>query len=635
MPYFDVCIPLKLKNLTYYYDKDEDLIGFAVKVPLKNKFYDGIVIKKVIPPTNIEIRPIETVLGQSYSKKFVDFLLWMSYYYISEPGSILRLTFFEEIIKLLRGKKKKKTTPERLSDGIIEEDFFNTLSVNQETVSKIIQAIHKRKYQAFLIHTPNMAYEMKIMLEVSKAIFKQIYPPQRFQTTNYNGTVLFILPEIRDVEALYCLMKNDYKDEVVMLHSDMKSSELFTSIEKIISGTVKIVIGTRFAIFAPIKKLAAVIISQESSWLYKAEESPKYHARECALMRGFIEECPVILCSNMPSVISYFNFIQKKFEFIDDFNQSSHPKIRIFRQPLKGVFHPEVALFLKSHAKEGVIVISPRAGYSLLRCTECEEVIKCNSCGHSMLFGKENRVIECFRCNIRKDAPVVCPYCQSTCLQPIGVGVERLKEELSMLFAGTEFAIGEFESDGDEINKVYVTRAGKIIKTYLPKFKLAVFVDFDFFLSIPDYRATENAFSKVLSAINLIKNNGAIFIQTSNPGNEIFKYIKQYNFRDFYLNELTYRRQVQFPPFARLMKLTVSVKKTAPKNILEDLKVFLQSNISGEIMGPLKGNINEFFFILRSKYKRKLTEEANQILENLRKFKGISYKIEIDPMRLL
>ncbi|GAB6183923.1 primosomal protein N' family DNA-binding protein [Thermodesulfovibrio hydrogeniphilus] len=636
MPYFDVSIPLKLKNLTYYHDIDEDLTGYAVTVPLKNKFYEGIVIKKVDKPPDIDIKPIKTVLGQAYTKRFVDFLLWMSFYYVSEIGSILRLTFFEEITNLLKGKKRRKISSKQLSDMIEEKNFFDSLSVNQETVSKIIQAINQRKYKAFLLHSPNIAYEMKMMLEVCTALCESTSNVEKLSAnTNCNGTALFILPEIRDVETMYNLIKDRVNDGVVMLHSNMRPSELFESIEKIMNDNAKIVVGTRFAVFAPIKKLDIIIVSQESSWLYKAEESPKYNLRECALMRGFIDECPVILCSNMPSVSSYFNVIQKKFEFINDFDKIAHPIIKVFRQPLKSVFNPEVTLFLKLHAKDGVLAISPRTGYSLLRCFDCGEVIKCENCGYSMLFRKEDRAIECFRCNIRKDVPISCPSCHSLSLHPIGVGVERLKEELSALFAGKEVSIGELDFEEDELKKIYVAHAGKIQKTYAPKFKYAIFVDFDFFLSIPDYRATENAFAKILSVRHLIKDDGLLFIQTLNLTNNFFRYIRQYSFKDFYIYELNHRREVKFPPFVRLIKLTVTLKRTGSKDILEKLKIFLKSNISGDIIGPLKRSEKEFLFILRSKNKRKLTEETNEAILNLSNFKGMSYKIEIDPVSLL
>ncbi len=630
MPYYDVSIPLKLKNLTYYYDKDEDLTGFAVRVPLKNKFYDGIVIKKTEKPLEIEqIKSIDTVWGQAYTRNFIEFLQWMSFYYIAEIGTILRLTFFEEITDILKGKKKRKRASTQSSDHA-DKTFFENLAFNQETVSKIIQAFCNQKYKAFLLHSPNIAYEIKILLQVLDALStrqpKSIY-------TQQEGTMLFILPEIRDVETVYQLIKDKFDNKVVKLHSEMKPSELFASIEKIMHDEAKVVVGTRFAIFAPVKKLSLVMLSQESSWLYKAEEPPRYHTRECALMRGFIEECPVVLSSSMPSVFSYFNVIRRKIELIDDFSCLPHPKIKILRQPFNRVFHQDVSFYLKLYEKENLLVISPRTGYSLLRCNDCGEIIRCEICGYSMIYQKEVRGIECFRCNLEQNAPLNCPYCSGISLQPIGAGVERLKEELSKLVADKQISIGELDFESTEIKGIYVAHAGKIRKTYSPIFKCAVFVDFDLFLSLPDYQAVENAFAKVLTVSQMLKDDGFLFIQTRSPENEIFRYIRRYNFKDFYHYELKHRHEVNFPPFVRIIKLIVKIKRANSTDTVEKLKNLLKYRIYGETIGPLKGQgRDEFIFILRSRDKKRFTEEANHYLDEIKNIKGISYKIEVDPV---
>lgn len=623
MPYFNVSIPLKLKTLTYQYDEELNLKGFAVQVPLRNRVVEGIVINKTDKPDKtVQIKKIQTVIGKAYEEKFIDFLQWMSSYYISEMGSVLRVTFFEEVIDLLSGRKSKKRLKEKNPPA--EPISFNVENyfLNNETISKIINLTRVGSYKTFLIQCPDFLYEIKLMIKVVRELLSE------------DGTILLIMPEIKEAQRLFNLLRS-FNNQIVLLHSGMKHSELLFSIKEIVANKAKIIVGTRFAVFAPVKKLSLIMVGQESSWLYKAEESPRYHARDCAVMRGFIEGCPVVLTDFMPSTVSYYNALRSKYELIDDFNQSKHPNIKILRQPYQSIFHPEALLYLKLYQKEGILVTSPRSGYSLLRCSECGEVIKCEKCGYSMIFRKSTRLLECFRCGIVMKISEQCPYCSGVDMHSVGVGVERITEELKNIFSDKHVEIKEIDLESEQFQGIWVGQTGKIKKGYIADFKGAVIVDFDFFLSIPDYRTFENAFAKVLSICQLIKQDGTLFIQTRNPGGEIFKFIRSYNFKDFYLYELKHREQTGFPPFSRLIKLMIKTKKTFPYETLDKVKEFLKNHISGEIIGPLKNqDKEEFMFIFRSKDKKRLIDELTGAIATLRTFKGISFKFEVDPVSL-
>lgn len=618
MPYFDVSIPLKLKTLTYCYDEDIDLKGYAVKVPLKNKVVEGIVINKTEKPENlVQIREIQQIIGKAYEEKFIDFLKWMSFHYVSEIGSVLRATFFEEIMKILKEIKIKKSS-RKIKESIPFQ--LKDYPLNNETLSKIIEIATKGIFKTFLVHCPNFLYEMKLMVETVKGV------------SSLDGAVLLIVPEKRDAQRLYSSIK-ELDSRVVLLHSEMPRSEILYSIKEIIENRVKIIVGTRFAVFAPVKKLSLIMVSQESQWVYKEEQSPRYHARDCAVMRGFIEGCPVILTDFMPSTTSYFNTLIGKYEFIDDFNRLKHPEIKILRQPYQYIFHPETLLYLKLYHKEGILISCPRSGYSLLRCGDCGEVIKCEKCGISMTFQKSTKKMECFRCGFSMTVPELCPNCSGVSVYPVGVGIERVKEELKNIFSDKQTEIKDIEIETEEFQGIWVGKPERAKKGILSVFKGVVVVDFDFFFFIPDYRILEKAFAKVLLLSQMIKENGTMFIQTRNPGNEFFKFIRSYNFRDFYLYELKHRQETGFPPFTRLIKLAVKLKKTASVVSIDKIKNFLKSKVSGELLGPLK-NEDEFVFILRSRDKKNLIDELNKAVIELNTFKGISFKVEVDPVNL-
>ena len=139
----------------------------------------------------------------------------------------------------------------------------------------------------------------------------------------------------------------------------------------------------------------------------------------------------------------------------------------------------------------------------------------------------------------------------------------------------------------------------------------------------------------MLSIKRLIKNDGNLIIQTGNPGNEFLKFIRSYNFRDFYFYELKHRENAGFPPFARLIKLMIKLKKTASKETLKTIKELLNCETSAEILGGYTDESkSEFIFILRSKERKKLTEEAHHLVSKLKDLKGVSLKVEVDPVSL-
>lgn len=621
MPYLDVSLPLKLKTLTYQYEEERDLTGFIVKVPLKNKMVEGIVINRndssleELPP---QIRKIDSIIGKAYNNEFIEFLKWMSFYYISEIGSVLRMTFFKEIVHILKGKKIKDIQEYSFKFKSFE---MQTANLNEQTLRKIVDSVILKKYKTLLIHCPALAYEFSLMKESAKKVL------------DMGITSLLIVPEIKDAEALYYFIKKDTGNNVVLLHSEMKNSEILFSIKKILNEEPKIIVGTRFAIFAPIKNLSLIMLAQEQSWVYKEEQTPRYHTRDCAVMRGFIENCPVVLTSFMPSTNSYYNAVNGKYELIDDFNFLRHPEIKILRQPRNAVFHPEALLYLKLNLKDGIIITTPKTGYSMLRCSECGEIIKCKKCGYSMIFHKSEGTVECFRCGTVIPAHTNCPSCAGFNIHPIGTGIEKIKEELKNIFAKKDIEIKDFPTQSQEYEGIFVAQTGKIKKSYLPVFKGAIILEFDFFLSIPDFRAAENAFSKIVSISQMIKDNGTLFIQTTNAGEDIFKFIRSYSFKEFYHYELKHRKEVGFPPFVRLIKIIIEPRKKFKPDDLNHLKVLLMNQISGNVIGPHKVD-ESFVFILRSSEKRKLTETTKNAIQELKKIKSISFKVEVDPVSL-
>lgn len=621
MPYYDVSIPLKLKTLTYQFEQDLDLEGFAVRVPLKNRFYNGLVIgKREEKPEGVtELKSIESVIGRVYSKKFMDFIRWISFHYASEIGVVLRATFFEEIVEILKGKRVKEREKKRNQKLEFYQEL-EALEIESQTIKRIENSIDEGKYKTILVHCPNGQYEFRLMLETAKYILSK----------NLKG--ILICPTIAEANWIF----NKISDKrAILLHSELSRSENLNALNKIVSGEINVIVGTRIALFVDIERLSVIFVCQESNWLYKAEESPRYNLREAAIMRGFIEEIPVVLTDFMPSVSSYYNASKGKFEFIDNFNILRHPEIRILKQPNDRVFSPELLFRIKLKDEQKFLILSPRIGYSLLICSECNQILRCKRCSSSLIFHRDSKTLECKSCKSFEKIYDQCPYCGSFDLRSFGTGVERVLEELKNSTSKPIEYIEYISPENRQVEGIVVGQVGKLKKCFVPLFNAVVFLDFDYYLSIPDYRAMERAFSKVLSIAHLLEPDGKIFIQTRNPENPFYQYLRTYDFKKFYTMELKHREETGFPPYGRLVKLNLILGKSSHQDKLEKVQSILRNNISGTVTGPIKGKRNgEFLFILRSKDKRKIIEETHSSLEKINQIGGTSYKIEVDPVNL-
>lgn len=621
MPYYDVSIPLRLKTLTYFYEQDLDLVGYAVRVPLRSGRYSGLVIeKREQKPEGVqELRKIEEIIGKVYESKFLDFIKWLSFYYVSELGVILRATFFEEIVEILRGKLAKQRKPVKLATSELSFEI-SEVKLKDETLERVEKAIENSGYKTLLIHSPNPLYEFRLLLETVAL------------TLSKNKRGIFIVPTIAEAKALFGQI-SDHR--AALLHSELRKSELIETLRRIISGEVNIVVGTRIALFAPLKGVSVIFVSQESSWLYKAEESPRYNLREASVMRGFIETAPVILCDFMPSISSYYNAMRGKFEFIDNFEASKHPEIRILKQPKDRALSQELVFRIKTLDDRRFLILSPQTGYSLLRCDECAQFIKCPLCSSNLIFHRESKNLECRCCKRLSTSPEQCPYCGSFNFECFGTGVERVLEEVKGI-ASVPIEYYDYNfAHGDQLRGVVISKLGRVTKSLSPIFDAVVFLDFDFLLSIPDYRAPENAFSKLLSTTHLVNPEGTVFIQTRNPENQFYRFLRNYDFKRFYQKELILRKETLLPPFGRIVKLQVVLGKSFSMEKLERVKEILNSETSAKVAGPFRGKSErEFYFLLRSTEKRRLIEETHSSLKQLCKIKGINCKVEVDPTSL-
>jgi primosomal protein N' (replication factor Y) len=633
MTYFDIIFPLNLGPLTYRCPEKFLKIakpGTLVSAPLKNSLKKGIIIRKTPSPPDGRIKEFSTVHEDSpvLSKGMLKLLAWMADYYIAPEGLVLKQTLSPEVFSRTRLSKARKIPA--------QEMHFEPLSINNDAVSQVLQAVNASKYRTFLLHAPSVIYEYSFIRKILAS----------------SGNAIIVLPEIAQAELVFNICRQQFRDRVCLLHSALSKGRRSAYIDGILSGKHDIVIGTRAALFAPLKNVSLVALLNEHSSSYKQEEGIRYHIRDVAVMRGFIEKSVVLLSSVTPTVDSFFNALTNKYDLMRPHPSPKRPKIRIinmrFEKMVRPNFSKTVHDLLKKRLKEGrrtMLVINRRGYATLLHCTECGHTETCPACNIPLVLHRREGTLKCHYCGLSLTIPGLCNRCRSARLQQLGTGTERLQENMQELFK-----VKTVRFDSDRVKKkseiqdlMQITSSDStkvIIGTKMmtkrigitDMFSSAVVFSMDSALNHPDFRATEKAYAELSSVMQHVEPDGEVFIQTRFPQNHLFHHFKSDDYAAFVREEIAMRKELGFPPFAKLLKLDILSNDNTADTMQETL---VEQYRDIEVLGPIPGkkikDREEQSILLKSKDRKRLNVAARKLLSEFKDAKDIQIRIDVDP----
>ncbi|MEW6107606.1 MAG: primosomal protein N' [Nitrospirota bacterium] len=634
MQYLDVVFPLNLGPLTYRCP--EDLLenaqpGMIITAPLKNRLTKGIIFKKSVLSPQGKIKEIVKVHGDSpvLSRNMLKLLRWMSDYYISPEGLVLKQTLPKEIFSDTHSGKSKK---EPGNTGRIP-----VLPIPEEEISPLLASVRDNVYHTYLLHSPSLIYEYSI----ASALL------------NTTRNIIVLFPEVSQANMFFSSINDKFKDRACLLHGETPKGRRSEYIAGILSGKYDIVVGTRPALFSPLKSVSLIITTGEHNSSYKPEEGVRYNIRDVAVMRGFIEKAPVLLSSVTPSIDSYYNALSGKYRLISPDIPHNRPVIRIIDMRFEKKIRPNISRtvfersknYIKNNRK--IIFVINRRGYSTtLLCNECGHIEKCGICNMPVVLHKSDNVLKCHYCGKIKEATDSCTRCKSYNLELLGSGTQRVQEDIGELF-GVETI--RFDSDKaknkSEIDKLLENLSGDSSKIAVctkmltkrigiaENFSMAAILNIDGSLNLPDFRASEKAYMEISSIAELIKPDGEIFIQTRFPGNDLFKYFKAGQYVSFVKKELSARKELNYPPYSKLLNIIFTGRFESPEKLLKTICGF---NTDIDIFGPIKtldrkGNA-EYSFLLKSPDRKALNTAARKILEKYEKAKDAKIRIDVDPL---
>ncbi|HEX4265209.1 MAG TPA: primosomal protein N' [Verrucomicrobiae bacterium] len=485
---------------------------------------------------------------------------------------------------------------------------------------------------------------------------------------------------------------------VAVLHSHLSSGERHDEWHKIRQGRARIVIGARSAIFAPVDPLGLIIVDEEHEHTYKQEESPRYHARDVAIMRGQMEGAPVVLGSATPSLETYFNCRKGKYtllELPERVDDQKMPQVRVvdMRQAArkeKGtpIFSPQLkeAITQRLERGEQTILFLNRRGYSTsLQCPKCGHVCGCPNCSISLTYHRLEQKLSCHICGHSEKVPSVCPNesCKNPAIRFAGTGTQKVEETLAKLFpnARTKRMDADTMKRKDDYRTILGDfRVGKIdilVGTqmiakglHFPNVTLVGIIFADLALHQPDFRAGERTFqllTQVAGRAGRGDIEGQVVVQAFTPFHPAIQFARRHDFGGFYEQELEFREQLKYPPFSRVALLTLKgrneekVKFSAEhlKKVLESVvqKSKAQSPMSKEtaagatsdhgpwtsdlvIAGPAPAPLlrAETFYryqiMLRTHRMSALSRELAKIIQALVLPEDIMLAVDIDPVDL-
>ena len=486
---------------------------------------------------------------------------------------------------------------------------------------------------------------------------------------NKGMSAIMLVPEISLTPQIVERFALRFGDNIAILHSGLSDAEKYDEYRKITMGKVRIVVGARSAIFAPLTNIGVIIIDEEHTATYKQENHPRYHARDIAILRSEYHNCPIVLGSATPSLESFASAMNRNYELLVMKKRANNmvlPDVHIvdMKEEIKrGNYTFSKLLIDKINEKiskgEQVILLLNRRGYSpLIKCSKCGEVEKCPNCDISLTYHKSSDSLRCHYCNYTKKCPSKCMKCGSTDIKGIGLGTEKLEQEII-----DKFKARVIRMDADTTSKKGMHE--KIIKEFglgkydillgtqmiakgldFPKVTLVGVINADMSLCVPDFRSSERTFqllSQVSGRAGRGKYPGEVIIQTFNPNHYSIRYAKNHDYLNFYKEEMAIRKQLNYSPYYFITLVRISCKdyeegfKHANK-----IKDYLEKNLSSDtiLLGPTMASMfkinNIYNYQCIIKYKKDLKLKDTLInIDNIYKTNNkVNVEIDVDPIRL-
>ena len=714
--------------------------GTRVYVPLQNQKVAAVVIDlPKASSTKFKLKPIAQVIGRdaSFTPALLKLAAWVADYYLCSQHHVLRtmlpqavrqkpesfikdsrLTLHKPIspadLEKLRGKAPMQA---RVIDLLSDRGGTATLSELRKQhphASRFLAPLLKKEYivraevrverdphadEEFLPTTPLKFTEEQETCY--KAVVKAIDSPESAKpmllygvtgsgktevflqaiahTLEQGKTALVLVPEIsltpQTIERFKARF-SEKRDRIAVLHSHLSEGERHDEWFKVHERRADIVIGARSAIFAPLENLGIIIVDEEHEPSYKQDETPRYQARDVAVVRAKLEVCAVLLATATPSLESYQNARTGKYDLLRMTRRTDGkrmPLIRIVDLRLrrkKGGESPDTrilseqlrtAILDRLAKNEQIILFLNRRGYNTsLSCPSCSETIKCQDCDIPMTLHRADDRLICHICGARRLVPRKCPKCSDPGIAFAGYGTERAEEVLKKAFPTARIA--RVDTDvmqkknqlRDTLREFRSQKLDMLIGTQMiakgldfPNVTLVGVLNADQALNLPDIRAAERTFqllTQVAGRAGRGEVMGEVIVQTFSPHTPAIQFSRQADFDGYADQECEQRQAFSYPPFSHML---IIMSRSKQANLAEFTLQTLNSRLrqdlpEGTIMGePSPCALSKahgqyrFQLIMRAASIRPLARHVRKVLKELTIPPDVIVTCDVDPMQMM
>ncbi len=657
--FIDVAINVPL-NQTFIYKVPEDSsienpFGFRVEVKFGNRKTSGFVVASYeeLPKTcsvaEEKIRYATKFIDKNplLTKELLDIAKFMSDFYIAPIG--------ECIFAMIPSGKRETDVPGFAFSE--DEKSYEKKELSNEQLAAVDGILSSSNHFHYLYGTTGSGKTEVFLTAAEKIIAEQ-------------KGVIYLVPEIGLTPQVVQAVQNRFGKSVAVLHSELTPSQRLGEWNRILKKEARIVVGARSAIFAPVPELGLIIIDEEHDSSYKSGSSPRYHARQIAMLRCKTKSIPLVLGSATPSIEAW-KFMQDKIILKHTLTKrlagGAFPAIKCVNLSLESnrenciseELNKEIRQTLEEK-KQTILFLNRRGFTHFFRCSSCGYELKCKNCSVSMTYHKSENRLRCHYCGYSISPPHQCPKCGSLDTGYSGFGTEYIEAEVHAKFPYARVVRIDTDSlhhKGELQEKLNDFKNGKydiMLGTQMvakglnfTSLKLVGVVLADTALHLPDFRAAEKTFSlitQVAGRAGRFFPDGKVIVQSYNPEREAIKYAVQYNIEEFYQKELEMRNLLTFPPYSRLLRLVFrsQIPNAAEKAANEASKI-LQKYIlpKVDILGPAEcplemvNNNHRFQILLRAKKIKPLQEMAKKLIWGYKTPKDVYIEVDTDPVNML
>src|SRR5580658_210519 len=517
---------------------------------------------------------------------------------------------------------------------------FDLNPAQQSALARVRESVAAHKFSGMLLHGVTGSGKTAVYLAAMRGVLEA------------GRSAILLVPEIGLTPAVAADLHQIFGDEVAILHSALSDRERAEQWHRIKRGDARMVVGTRSAVFAPVADLALIIVDEEHDSSYKQEETPRYHARDVAVMRAKMAGAVVVLGSATPSLESYFNAKKNKYALVelpDRVERRPLPEVEIvdMRQEFQETGHEQVisrklAAEIKERLerKEQVMILLNRRGYSpVVLCRTCGKTLECQNCAISLTHHKREQKMVCHYCGYIAAVPKACVHCSSEYIYFVGTGSEKLEELLHGMFPQARIARldrdtvrghEDFERTLNALNEGeldIIVGTQMIAKGHdIHGVTLVGVVGADAALGLPDFRAAERTFqllTQVAGRAGRGHSPGKVVLQTYFQDHYAVQYAARHDFAGFYEKELRFRSWMHYPPYSSLANVLVRSAKLDEALTWSGVlgKWFEQNRHEGvRVLGPAVAPIMRlkrdyrYHFVLKSPSREKLNATLRAML---------------------